>query len=302
MQYRQVSEDWSMQNQKIAYDNRKNEKNDQLAGHFEPPENSCDCHAHVFGPLERYQYCETRSYTPPPASIESYLLLLDDIGIERAVIVQPSVYGTDNRATINAVQHSSERFRAVVVVDDDIPTAALEHLHQLGARGIRFNHLYKNNARLRNLTRIADVLSGLDWHLQVLVDVTRNLELVEQLQALPCRLVFDHMGYPTAGIRNPGFELLLELMKDGQAWTKLSGGYHLTSHSQLPYDDIEPIASALLQANLERCLWATDWPHPQCPISPPLDRDLLTLLAKWAPSNQTCRQVLVDNPANLYGF
>lgn len=271
---------------------------------FKPPAKSCDCHAHIFGPEADYPYALPRSYTPPEASLKNYLNMLDVIGIERGVIVQPSVYGTDNRATLDATEQMSDRFRAVVVVDDDVRIKDLEAMHERGARGVRINLLFQSNARSDNLKRLADILNGLGWHMQLLIDVSKFADLPGDLGSLGCDLVFDHMGHAPAdtALREPGFQQLLDLMKDGKAWAKLSGAYRFTNEDRAPYRDVEPIAKALIDANVERCVWASDWPHPHIPVAMPNDGDLLSMLADWAPDETVRHKILVDNPAKLYGF
>ncbi len=277
---------------------------DVFASRFVPPKGSCDCHAHIFGPEAQFPYSLPRTYTPPEASLISYLSMLDVIGIERAVIVQPSVYGTDNRATLNATSQMGERFRAIVVVDDDVSTKELEAMHEQGARGVRINLLFSSNARADNLKRLADILAGLGWHMQLLIDVSEFRDMNDVLGDMPCDLVFDHMGHMNAakGLDNAGFQTLLSFMRDGKAWAKLSGSYRITSQPKPPYEDVLPIAQALIDANEDRCVWASDWPHPHIPVAMPNDGDLLSMLADWAPGEALRNKILVDNPAKLYGF
>lgn len=271
---------------------------------FVPPAGSIDCHAHVFGPETRYPYTEPRTYTPPDAPLEAYCQMLETLGIARGVIVQPSVYGTDNRATLEASAQMPERLRAVVVVDDDVQANELEAMHARGARGVRVNLLFKSNARVDNLRRLADILAGLDWHMQLLINVAESADLVRDLGDLPCDLVFDHMGHAPADIacETSGFGQMCHLLQAGKAWVKLSGAYRFTQEAVLPYRDVVPIAKTLIAANPQRCLWASDWPHPHSPVAMPNDGDLLSMLADWAPDETVRRTILVDNPARLYGF
>lgn len=269
--------------------------------HWRPPPGGADCHCHVFGPYAAYPLSPGRGYTPPEASVEWYLAMLATLGLERTVIVQPSVYGTDNRATLAAVAAiGAARARAVVVVDDDTDAAALAAMHAAGARGVRFNLVSGNGAPREQLAAVAARIAPLGWHLQVF---TRELAtLAPALAGLPVPLVLDHMGgvVAAAGIASPDGQALLRLL-DGGAWVKLSG---YRSSAGAPYADVAPLARALLAAAPDRCLWGTDWPHPQfeTPDQVPDDGQLLDLLGEWAPEEAARHAVLVDNPARLYGF
>lgn len=271
---------------------------------FSPPAGACDCHAHVFGPVDRYPYVDDRSYTPPEASYESYREMLAMLGIERAVIVQPSVHGTDNRVTMNAVKRAGGDFRAVVVVDDAVSDADLEEMASGGARGVRLNLLYRSGSEVADVQRLAERVAPLGWHLQMLIDVSTFGDLRRRLGELPVEVVFDHMGHlPAAkGTSDPGFRDMLAMIREGRAWAKLSGAYRLTGERNAPYSDVAPFARAIVEADPQRCVWATDWPHPSVTIPMPNDGALLDMLADWVPDEATRNDILVANPAKLYGF
>lgn len=274
------------------------------AARFTPPAGACDCHAHVFEPVARYPYVANRTYTPPDASFDSYRYMLATLGLERGVIVQPSVYGTDNRATLDAVAEGGENFRAVVVVNEDISSDELAAYHRAGARGIRVNLLFKSEVEISSLHNLAAKIADFGWHLQVLIDVSSFDDVRGALGNLPVDVVFDHMGHmPTGlGLDHPGFRDLLALLEAGKAWVKLSGSYRFTAEQQPPYRDVEPFARELIRANPERALWASDWPHPCIPVAVPNCGSLLDMLLDWAPDETTRKRILVDNPATLYGF
>ncbi|WP_036228451.1 amidohydrolase family protein [Marinobacterium jannaschii] len=271
---------------------------------FTPPANACDCHAHVFGPVDRYPYVADRTYTPPDASFEQYQQILQKLGLERGVIVQPSVLGTDNRATLDAVAAGGEQFRAVVVVNEDISAQELQAMYDAGARGVRINLLFRSNFRVDDLRRLATKLADANMHLQLLVDVSQFSELKATLGDLPVELVFDHMGHmpTTQSQAHAGFQDLLALVGDGKAWVKLSGSYRFTAETSAPYQDVTAVAQALISTNPERMVWASDWPHPHIPLTMPNDGDLLDMLALWAPDDSVRNRILVDNPSQLYGF
>lgn len=268
------------------------------------PSDATDCHCHVFGPFDRYPLSPGRSYTPPEASVAQYLDMLGTIGLFRTVIVQPSIYGTENAVTLDAVDAIGlDRARAVAVVDDGFGAAELEAMAARGARGVRFNAVSGNGTPVEQLERLAERIAPLGWHVQLYTQASAMPELEPVLRRLPTPVVVDHMGGVKAaesGVEHPGFRSLLRLLEGG-AWVKLSG---YRSSAGPPYDDVAPIARALLQAAPDRCVWGTDWPHPSLhdPAEVPDDGALLDALGRWAPDAETRRAVLVDNPARLYGF
>lgn len=269
------------------------------------PPGACDCHAHVLGPFDTFPLQAERSYTPPPALFEDYWAMLEMIGIERAVIVQPSVYGTDNRATLAAVARAPERMRAVAVIGEEASDDEIAALHAAGVRGIRFNLLFRGGVGLDSLDTLAQRIAGHGWHIQLLLDARELPDLESRLAALPVAIVVDHMGHMpvTEGVDHPGFRSLLGLMDTGRCWVKLSGNYRI-SDAATEFRDAAPFAEALIAANPERCVWGSDWPHVS--IWPgeymPNDADLLDALLDYAPDAATRRRILVDNPARLYDF
>lgn len=269
-----------------------------------PPPDSCDCHAHVFGPVDQYPYVTDRSYTPPEASFEAYRSMLSVLGLQRAVIVQPSVHGTDNRVTMDAVAKAEGDFRAVVVVDDAVSDSELEAMNANGARGFRINLLYRSGSEVADVRRLADRIAPLGWHLQLLTDISTFGDLRKKLGDLPVEVVFDHMGHLHAdkGTSDPGFRDMLAMIREGRVWAKLSGAYRLTGQTHPPYADVLPFARAIVEAGPQRCVWGSDWPHPSVHIPMPNDGALLDMLVDWVPDEATRNQILVANPAKLYGF
>lgn len=268
------------------------------------PAGACDTHAHVFGPITRYPFIPNRSYTPPDAPLTKYKEILSMLGVERAVLVQPSVYGTDNTAMLDALASAGRNFRGVAVVDQCVSDQDLARMHEAGVRGVRGNLLNRGGISFNALQVLAPRLKELGWHIQLLMDVSEFPESRRQLAALPVDVVVDHMGHMpiTKGLDHPGFQELLGLVREDRCWVKMSAPYRITSGTAVPYADVLPFARALVEANADRMLWATDWPHPAVSIPMPNDGDLVDLLAGWVPNDALRHRILVDNPAKLYGF
>ena len=270
------------------------------------PPKACDCHVHIIGPQRCYPFTPHRSYTPPDASLASYKKMSCTLGLERAVIVQPSIYGIDNRATLDAIQQGGKHYRGVVVVEENIEVAELERMHGLGVRGVRINLLYKykNGIEISDVVRkLAAKIAPFCWHLQMLVDISEISDL-NILDQLPVAVVFDHMGHMPAsiGVNHPGFKKMIKMMEQEKAWVKLSGPYRTTCQKDFPYEDTTIFAQTIVAANPEQVVWATDWPHPFISVPMPNDGDLLDLLTTWVPNPQARERILVHNPAKLYDF
>ena len=266
------------------------------------PPLGCDCHFHIFGPYDRFPLDPGRHYDPQAALIRAYERVARALGLTRMVVVQPSVYGTDNRCTLDAAtRFGLDRARVIAVVDPGVGDAALRALHDGGTRGLRFNLVSGNGAPLEALEAMARRIAPFGWHLQLYTSGAVLAEIAPRLATLPVEVVIDHMGGVRAseGTDAPGFQALLRLLGSGRAWVKLCG-YRISAGP--PFADVAPFAAALLAVAPERCVWGTDWPHPSLTAWMPEDGALFDLLGAWAPDDATRRRVLVDNPARLYGF
>jgi predicted TIM-barrel fold metal-dependent hydrolase len=287
---------------------------------FPVPEGACDCHVHVFGDLQRYPFAAARTYTPQTAALPELRALLDALHMDRVVVVQPSVYGTDNRCTLDAVRELGRRARGVAVIDATTPDAALDDMAHAGIRGIRLNLTQVGVsdpavARQRFQTA-AERAKKQNWHIQFNTSLKIIAAMSTELLASPVPLVIDHFGGATAaaGVEQPGFDALVTLVKSGTAYVKISGAADLISTATPDYADVLPLARALVAANSRRVLWGSNWPHPDSRTVPgrrstdiaPLvqtdDGRVLNLLADWVPDPGIRRTILVENPARLYGF
>jgi 2-pyrone-4,6-dicarboxylate lactonase len=267
------------------------------------PPLACDCHAHVFGEPDEFPYAPDASYRVPPATLDDYERMLGAIGCARGVLVQPSVYGTDNACMLDALSRRPANLRGVAVVDPGIGDAELEALHAAGVRGIRINVSSETaGLRLEDAPRLAARIRPLGWHLQFFVRVDQAHDLADRLASLPVPCVIDHFGQVAAsgGAQSPGARRLLELARLEHIWFKLMGAYRVSSLAP-HYRDVRPLARGLIEAAAERCVWATDWPHPNA-VPMPDDGDLADCLGDWTSAGDVLQRILVDNPARLYGF
>ena len=275
---------------------------DPIRPGFEVPDRACDCHFHIFdGPS--VQVAE-RSYTAPPAPLPAFRHLQMTLGLTRSVIVQPSVYGTDNRTTLETCV-ADPAMKAIVVIDEDTPPDVLASYREQGAVGCRVNMLFGSNARIDSLAGLAGRIADHGWHLQILTDVSALHDSMDAFADFPVPVVFDHFGHLEAakGVNDPGFAALLRLLGNGHAWVKLSGAYRLGPAGQMTDDAVAGLAASLIAANPDQLVWGSDWPHPAIPQQAmPNDGSLFARLTDWIPDPALRRRILVDNPARLYGF
>ncbi len=263
----------------------------------------CDTHVHVFGPRQRFPFVADRRYTPPDALIEDYLRLAGALGIERAVLTQPSIHGLDNSAMLAALAHTPERLRGVVMADADVDDATLRRFHEAGVRALR-TQLKPSGGKpldLVGLRRLATRVAPLGWHVEVHVDVGRITDIDERCAGFPVPVVIEHMGHMPAklGVEAPGFQALLRLLREGN-WVKLSGSY-INSAQPAPHEDVRPFVDALLDTAPDRAVWGTNWPHPHQDVVPD-DRGLVETIVRWIDDEPLRHNVLVANPARLYAF
>lgn len=285
---------------------------------FDVPTGACDCHVHVFGPFDRFPLASTRSYTPAPALTSDLIARMDAAGVDRAVIVQPSGYGTDNRCTLDAVHTHPDRLRALAVIDGTESDEALTQMNASGVRGVRLNIISgggPSSASFRTtITKIADRIRLYGWHIQIYAPLATIAEHAQVLADLPVDIVVDHMGKPdaAAGRTQPGFEALLGPLRSGKFWVKLSGPYRV-SPDLLGNAHVVDIARALFEANPDRAVWGSDWPwlgdhsrtagsHGAVDYRSIGYGALLSVAPEWAGNPTSLRKLLVDNPARLYGF
>lgn len=276
---------------------------------FAMPAGSCDCHAHICGPLAVYPCIPERLYTPTECSMADYEKMLAALGVQRAVLVQPSFYGSDNRAMLDAMKAATIPVRGVAVIAEDASDAELEQLHAAGVRGARFNIVDIQTAKgvlpIARIRRLAERVAPLGWHIELLMHADEFPDLDRTLGTLPVDVVLAHLGYVKAskGLDTAGFRALRRLLAAGRAWVKLTGPYRISA-TAMPHGDTDVFAHTLAATAIDRLVWGTDWPHVMAKWSSPMpnDGELTDLLLRWSPDEAARQRILVDNPARLYGF
>jgi predicted TIM-barrel fold metal-dependent hydrolase len=282
------------------------------------PPGACDCHTHVIGPRADYPMVAERHYTPGEAAHETLLAHMSRHGLQRVVIVQPSVYGTDNRCMLDSLDRLDGRGRGVAVVDDAVDAAGLQALHCRGVRALRVN---VESAGLRDaatvraaLGRWAGRIEMLGWHLQLYAALDTIAALAEHLARLPVPVVLDHFAMVPAALPldDPRAAPLLGLLRSGNAYVKLSAPYRLGTADDAADAGVAAWAAAFLAAAPERVLWGSDFPHTgrepgkaahEISRYRTLPQGTLERgIEAWLPTPQVRQQVLADNPVRLYGF
>jgi len=269
---------------------------------FRLPPGACDAHNHVFGPGAKFPYAPERRYTPEDAPKEALTALHALLGVERAVIVQASCHGKDNRAMLDAIADAPDRRRGVAMVDDSFTDNDLAALDRGGVRAVRFNFVRHlgGTPDMDVFHRVIDRIKGLGWHVVLHMDAPDIVPLGDMMKKLPLPFVIDHMGRveATAGTQQPAFRALLELAKRENCWIKVCGAERI---SLPPYAAAVPIARAIVAAIPDRVMWGTDFPHPNLKHEAD-ETDLVDLIPQFAVTAEAQRKLLVDNPARLYGF
>jgi predicted TIM-barrel fold metal-dependent hydrolase len=286
---------------------------------FAVPPGACDCHTHVFGDPSQFPWFAGRTYTPETASVAEMRALHRALHLDRVVIVNPSVYGADNSCTLNAMKQLGSRARGIAVIDEKTSAGQLEEMDRAGIRGIRLN--FENVGQTspevaRKAFRSAvERVASRKWHIQIYTRLAVIESLHEEIIAAPVPMVFDHFAGVKAslGTGQAGFNVVIDLVRTGKAYVKISGAYR-ASDKPPDYPDVASFAKALIAANPERVVWGSDWPHPAggslaghsptdiAPLFQIDDGRLLNQLAVWAPDSAVRKTILVDNPARLYRF
>ena len=262
---------------------------------------ACDTHMHVYE--DSYPLAATATFKPPHAPAAAYLAVQRELNLARTVVIQPTGYAFDNRCTLAALASLGPQARAIVVVAPDTASAEIESLHATGVRGVRYMMLPGGVLPWSALERSAAAIAPLGWHIDLQLDGRELPRHEAMLRALPCRLVIDHVGRFMGPVEPEGDAVLAlcRLLETGRCWIKISAPYESSRRGPPGYDDIAWIARLVARRFPERCLWASNWPHPnQRPA--PADEAMLEWALQFVAGAAAQRLILVDNPAELYGF
>lgn len=272
------------------------------------PKGAVDTHVHVFA--AGYKLSPDRGYDPPESTLADLKHLHATLGIDRVVFTQPSVYGTDNSAILDGMAALNAeipgRARAVVAITLDIRDDELAQLDARGVRGVRLNTDNKGGMpiEMKAIPELAARIAPLGWHIEFLFPGQEMVELLPTLAAVTVPISIAHFAYQpaTEGIKAPGFQALLELMRRGNTWMKISGANRVSATDLPPYDDVKLMAHALIEAAPDRIMWGTDWPHPNKYVVNPNDGDLVDAFGDWVTDETMRRKIMVDTPAAFYRF
>jgi len=271
---------------------------------FTVPDGATDCHHHIYDP--RFAYNPKAVLKPPFATVTDYKVLQKKLGTSRNVMVQPSTYGTDNRCLMDVLAQLGENCRAVCVVNSKVTDAELKMLHDAGARGVRVQFGLGNPVGAEEVMPLAKRIAAMGWHIQCNMPPEQLVQMEQLLLSLPVPVIIDHLGR-AVDAKGPQYVTVRKLLDSGHGWVKLSGAYLYGGGTPPDYAGASAAAKGYIKAAPERCVWGSDWPHPDAtkvlnPVAMPDDVTLLNLMAQWAPDAKLRHRILVENPERFYGF
>ncbi|HEY2929269.1 amidohydrolase family protein [Piscinibacter sp.] len=268
------------------------------------PRGACDCHVHIYE--HGYPLAPTATFKPPHAPVSAYRQVQQALGLERVVLVQPLGYGFDNRCLLDALaQLGSDAARGIAIVPPEVSDDELARLHHAGVRGVRYMMLAGAGGPLTwdTLEAMAARIAPLGWTINLQLDGRELPQRKALIDRLPGKVVIDHTGKFMEPVppSDAAFKALLAVLDQGERWVKLSAPYETSRVGPPHYDDVAVLAKALVEAHPDRCLWASNWPHPNR-VQVPADADLLGLLGEWVGDEGVRERVLVGNAVGVYGF
>ncbi len=272
------------------------------------PKGAVDTHVHIFE--KEFPLFEGRGYNPPESTLEDLRHLHAVLGVDRVVFTQPSVYGVDNSAILKGIKELNDeipcRARGVCAIEVDASDKYLQDLDGLGIRGVRLNLDNKGGMplELKDISKLEDRIKIFNWHIEYLFPGHLIEELEPILKASSVPVMIGHFAYQPAssGVAAPGFQTLLNLVKGGNTWVKISGANRVSKTDLPPFDDVKPMAEALLLTNPDHIVWGTDWPHPNKYEVNPNDGDLVDAFGEWVSEPDLIKKIMVTNPEQFYSF
>ena len=272
------------------------------------PKGTVDTHVHMFE--KEFPLFEGRGYNPPESTLEDLRHLHSVLGVDRVVFTQPSVYGVDNSAILKGINElnetSASRARGVCAIKMDASEDFLAELNDQGIRGVRLNLDNKGGMplELKDISTLEDKIKAFGWDVEYLFPGKDIEERASVLAASSVPIMIGHFAYQPAssGIKASGFEILLDLVKEGNTWVKISGANRVSATDLPPYDDVQPMARALVEANPNNIVWGTDWPHPNKYEVNPNDGDLVNAFGEWIDDASLIEKIMVTNPEQFYSF
>jgi D-galactarolactone isomerase len=265
------------------------------------PKGACDTHMHFY---DQAVPGAPGTFLPGHFPVADYCALQKKLGLERVIVVQPNAYRDDNTVTLNSMKALGRNAKGVAVVMPNVADAELERLSKAGICAVRIMTLHGGTLGFDVMDRVIARVHPFGWHANLQLD-GRDLPKYEaQIKRLPGKFVIDHTGKFLEPVlpESREFRSLLNLVETGRCWVKLSAPYETSKTGAPKYEDVSKLAKALVKKAPERMLWASNWPHPGNRQNLPKDEDLLDLLLSWAPVENDRKKILVDNPAELYGF
>jgi D-galactarolactone isomerase len=271
---------------------------------FAVPDGACDSHHHIYDP--RFAFNPKAVLKPPYATVSDYRALQKKLGTSRNVMVQPSTYGTDNTCLMDVLAQMGENARAVCVVNSTVTDAELKKLHTAGTRGVRVQFGLGNPVGADEVMPLARRIAPLGWHIQCNMPPEQLVQMESVLLGLPVPVIIDHLGR-AVDTKGPQYVTVRKLLDSGHGWVKVSGAYLYGGGTPPGYAGASAAAMGYIKAAPERCVWGSDWPHPDAtkvlnPVAMPDDVTLLNLMAHWAPDARLRHRILVENPERFYGF
>jgi len=267
------------------------------------PRGVCDCHVHVYE--DRFPLAASATFAPPKGPLSAYRQVQAQLGLERVVLVQATAYGFDNGCMLDAIGQLGDSARGVAIVSPDATDVQLERLHAAGVRGVRYMTIPNAGGLVSwdTIEAMSARIAPLGWAINLQLDGRDFPQRRAVIERLPSKVVIDHNGKFLEPVApdDPAFLALLRVLEREGRWIKLSAPYETSKLGPPGYEDVSALSRALVRAHPDRCLWASNWPHPNR-VPPPSNAALLELLSDWAPDAATRKAILVDNPAVAFGF